>query len=332
MKRLQTRITAGIGKVRLDDFLGEWLRNASGLIIPRRVVRQMIMSGAIYVNRHRALSLQTPLFPGAVIEVYSDEEKVKGLIQGKQVSSRKIDELDIIFEDDDLIAISKPAGIPSQPTVDGSRVNAYASLKELLSKRTQKHDYLGLHHRLDRDTSGVLLFTKNQELNKPIGDLFRDHQISKTYHAICLKLSDARSDLKLGNDIIIENYLSKVSEKKEKSHYGSVNSGGDLAITHFHVHSELKFGAVWLTAKPKTGRTHQIRVHASEMGFPILGDQTYFPKGVVSLATSKVAVPRLMLHAASLEFEHPRNGRLIKIEATFPDDYFKALTLLGGER
>jgi 23S rRNA pseudouridine1911/1915/1917 synthase len=152
--------------------------------------------------------------------------------------------------------------------------------------------------------------------------LFAQHQIQKTYQCLAARLGNT-STLENNQRFQIDNYLGKISKGNEKSKFGSVTSGGDRAITDFRV-TEVFHTGYWFEAKPKTGRTHQIRVHASESGYPLMGDPLYFPKGVFSM----VQVPRLMLHASHLEFLHPMTQKSMLIEAPIPQDMINVLASL----
>jgi 23S rRNA-/tRNA-specific pseudouridylate synthase len=119
----------------------------------------------------------------------------------------------------------------------------------------------------------------------------------------------------------VRNFLGKVSESHGKKKFGEVSSGGDPALTRFRILQVFR-DMVWLTAMPETGRTHQIRVHCSEKGLPILGDPLYFPENLHPL----IAVPRLLLHAASLEFKHPMTGAPVRVECPLPGEFIGTLS------
>ena len=321
MKRLQTRIPASIQKDRLDLFLAEWLPTALGFPVSRAKIRTLLFSGGVYVNRHRNKNGLTPVYAGAIIEVYYDEEKLNAS-QPQRMETVRLSASSIIFEDEWLIVINKPSGLPTQPTVDPNRSNLFDLLKKFMEEREKKPSYVGMHHRLDRDTSGVILFTKREEANKGVADLFFSHQIQKTYQCMTWR-SPVAPVYEAGKIFSIENFLGKVSEKGEISRFGEVRSGGDHALTYFRVIEKFR-DVYWMEAKPHTGRTHQIRVHCSEAGFPILGDTQYFPTGINPF----IVVPRLMLHASQLEFIHPMTGKKITIEAPLPGEYFSLLSTL----
>jgi len=325
MKRFTTRLTNSIPKIRLDEFLSQWLPSALGKPIGRNKVRTLIVSGAVYVNRRRNKIPSTYLYSGAVLEVYFDEIKLQLPDSLNSINSGIMKKEKILYEDEWLIIINKDPGIPTQPTIDPNRANLFEMTKRFLLQRngsTRSEPYLGLHHRLDRDTSGVVMFTKKEQANKGVSELFSKHRIQKTYHCLVWRTPEAPL-LSAHEKFEVKNFLSKISAKNDNARFGSVKSNGDPAHTYFRV-IEMFREVYWLEAQPKTGRTHQIRVHTSELGLPILGDPQYFPTNIVPL----VRAPRLLLHAYQLEFDHPISGLPMKIEAPLPDDFFKVLGTL----
>ena len=319
MKRLQTRVPGSITKSRLDHFLDMWLPNAIGKHLSRKMIRTLILSGAVYVNRHRNKHGTSPVFSGAIIEVYYDEDRLLKN-QPRRIENIRLDATCVRYEDEWLIVVEKPSGLPTQPTLDPNRPNLFDLMKRLLKERgVEEAPYVGLHHRLDRDTSGLVLFTKKERANKGVADLFANHQIQKSYQCLAWRPSGSEM-LKVDDQFTIQNNVGKVGAKEGKTLFGEVTSGGDVAITHFRV-IEVFRDVFWLEAKPQTGRTHQIRIHCAGMNHPILGDELYFPEKLAAL----VPVPRLMLHASKLEFIHPLTGDKVEVHAAIPDEFVQVL-------
>lgn len=211
---------------------------------------------------------------------------------------------EILFEDEFLIAVNKPPGLPSQPTVDRRRPDVFTRLKEMKRSET-----FFLHHRLDRDTSGVMLFSKSKKANAPLTDMFREHKFRKIYWALAQMPSEKTFP---GPAWEIRNHLVARRKDGKSVKMFRTESGGDLAETRFRELASA--GDVCLIeAEPLTGRTHQIRVHLLHSKRSILGDSLYGGKDV--------RVPRLMLHAKSLEFLHPISGQRVCIEAPLPADF-----------
>lgn len=220
----------------------------------------------------------------------------------------------ILYEDEFFLAAVKPSGLPSQPTVDKRRQDFFTLLKKQLLEERGPQFYLGLHHRLDRDTSGVMIFTKNKSANEPMAEMFKKHLIQKTY--LCFTKAH-----KCPEQWQVQNYLAEVRDpvlKKMKMH--SVRSGGQKAHTLFRKVQTYQKGLL-IEAKPLSGRMHQIRVHLSENGLGIFGDDIY-------PAPQAPKAPRLMLHALRLEFIHPFTQNFITIECPLPEDMQKFQELL----
>ncbi|MBX9767038.1 MAG: RluA family pseudouridine synthase, partial [Bdellovibrionales bacterium] len=160
-------------------------------------------------------------------------------------------------------------------------------------------------HRLDAQTSGVLLFSKTKRMNQPLQDLFKNHQILKTYVAI----THVGGNQFLASDTFqIKNFLAQNSDKPARA--VAVKSGGKPATTDFKIlHRAQKY---WIIeAKPVTGRTHQIRTHLAEAGIPLIADQLYG-------GHAQSGIGRFLLHARRLQLTHPLENTLLVIEAPFP--------------
>ena len=213
----------------------------------------------------------------------------------------------VLYEDDGIIVVNKPSGLPSQATLDPTRDHLYAAVQRWVKKEAF------LHHRLDFETSGLVLFSKKRSLNKDIGDMFQYKTIQKTYMAIVAPMPREKT-----TQFVVENNLAKMNQKILKIH--SVTSGGDHAKTEFEfLQSNQQAGLI--KASPLTGRTHQIRVHLSEYGCPIVGDILY---GGIPINPQ-----RTMLHAFQLEFTHPISHELMSITAPPPTDFAHCLQQFG---
>ncbi len=227
--------------------------------------------------------------------------------------------IEILYEDEDIIAINKPAGLLSQGTPDPKRPHAISVLKEQLRPQEGKDFNLFLHHRLDKDTSGVLLLGKSSRANSPLTEIFREHQIQKTYLALSLRKENS-FDVISHPTFIVENHLAPVrGNNKQLMRMVKVNKGGWKAETHFLLLDTFP-GFFLIEAKPITGRTHQIRVHLAGEKLPIAGDNLYGGKSTL--------VPRLLLHAQKLKLNHPITKKELLIEAPLPKDFNSVLAKL----
>lgn len=207
----------------------------------------------------------------------------------------------VLYEDDDFLAYNKPAGISSDQ--EGL---ANLSKKKLL-----------LVHRLDKGTSGLLLFAKSQAILEAFKELFRKFKVEKTYLAIV----DGHPKASNGN---IENYLGKVGAFSGQTLWGSVPpTSGLYAATSWEVVSRGKKASL-LVCTPKTGRTHQIRTHLASLGHPILGDRQYGKR-----FSCETVTPQPLLHALHLSFPHPKTKKPLKLLAPLPQEFERLITTLA---
>jgi len=328
VQKYSLRIDAAQQGARLDHFLGVALPKSLGREVSNGQVRKLIEAGVVRLNGRPERMLSRTLPAGARIEVVVDAERFSKV--GAKVASQPAPKrfewtpAQILFEDEWLIVVDKPVGLPTQPTLDESRANGFGTLKAYLQKRDGGSPYLGLHHRLDRDTSGVLLFTKDQKANAGVAALFASRALQKTYNTLCLAGS-----LGSGADAWeVQNYLGVVARAGKDSKFGAVRSGGDPAHTSFKVLERFP-GALLVEAQPHTGRTHQIRVHLAGGGFPILGDVFYGGPANWKLAPGvNLPLPRVLLHAAALAFSHPITNAPLTIRSPLPEDFVACLKQL----
>jgi len=315
LTRLKLITTPEHDAQRLDEALSAWLTEALQRPVSKAKARRLIVAGAILVNGRRVRIAPQALVSGATIEAGIDIKK----LFGDSTSRDKAFELStdrILFEDDDLILVDKPPGLPAHPTADARRDNLFAAVRRFLAKRDGAAEpYVGIHQRLDRDTSGVVLFTKSKRANAATAEIFSNHQGIKIYQALTAAPQSSAGLMK--PEWTIENYLGKIDSDSKRSKYGAVRSDGDFAATRFRVLAAHPRG-LWVEAIPKTGRTYQIRVHLSEFGVPILGDDLYGFDG------SRDA-PRLMLHAVELVFSHPTTKREMSVKSPLPSDFQQCL-------
>lgn len=314
---------------RLDAALAEWLPQALAQPVSKAKVRKLVVAGAVYLNGRRVRIASKELMPNAQVDVYVD---LKKLFESDGVSRDRAFEMgpgDILFEDEFIIAVNKPPGLPTQPTLDEARTNLFASVRKYLATRDrQPQPYLALHHRLDRDTSGVILFAKDKAANAGVADMFSKHTARKVYNAISIVTPGAERDVLEGREWVVRNYLGRVPGPGKQAKYGAVRSGGDSAHTDFRLIERFGGSAAWIEARPLTGRTHQIRVHLSELGLPIFADPLYGAASKGRGGGSSAIAPRLMLHAASLTFPHPIHQTVTSVQSPLPEDFLRCIEAL----
>ena len=219
--------------------------------------------------------------------------------------------LDIIYEDKDIIVVNKPKGMvvhPGNGNPDGTLVNAIMAICKDSLSGIGGEIRPGIVHRLDKDTSGIIIVAKNDKAHINLSEQIKDHKVKKTYIALVkgiVKENTATINMPIGR-----------SEKDRIKM--AVTKKGKEAITHFKVLKRYDKYTL-LQVNIETGRTHQIRVHLSQIGYPIVGDEVY------SKGKNEWNIKGQCLHAKSLEFVHPTTGEKMYLEAPLPEYFEKIL-------
>lgn len=295
MKILKKIIVENNENIRLDSYIVTEDKDLSRATIQRLLEEgNILVNGAIKKNSYKVKK-------GDIIEINIPEVK-KTKIEAQDIP------IEIVYEDNDIIVVNKPKGLvvhPANGNPDGTLVNAIMNIcKDSLSgiggeKRP------GIVHRIDKDTSGLLIIAKNDKAHINMSEQIKDRKVNKKYIALVrgiIKEDEATINMPIAR--------SKKDRKKM-----AVDKDGKEAITHFKVIKRYD-NYTLLEIKIDTGRTHQIRVHMSEIGHPVIGDEVY------SNGKNEFNVKGQMLHAKSLEFKHPITGKKMYLEADIPE-YFK---------
>ena len=303
MPNKQTYTFSGYSR-RLDVFVTDQLPDFS-----RSIIQKMIKDGKITVNG-KTVKPAWPLEEGDEIVVQ---------MPSSATHKTKLSDL-IIADGKDYFVINKPAGMlvhPQSPIWETNPDAVFALEETLVSlvlsnppKGVDKNTpRAGLVHRLDRETSGVMLLAKNEEFQNAMTEMFANREVHKIYHSIaCGEVPDDTGR--------IEVPIGRVAGGKIKA-----SDVGREAITEYKV-LQRKNGFTYIELYPRTGRTNQLRVHLSWLGYPVLGDWLY--KGATA--------DRLMLHARKLEFKHPFTGRKLQFEAPVPADFEAAWKRVSGSK
>ena len=292
------RITEEDSGSRIDTFLTEQIEDVS-----RSRIQQLIKEGLILVNSRAVkpnyrISEEDEIF----IEL-PDPEPVEILPEDIP--------LDILYEDEDVLLVNKPKGMvvhPAQGHTSGTLVNAvmYHCGDSLSGINGALRP--GIVHRIDRNTSGLLIICKNDRAHHALSEQLKEHSITRVYEAIVygvIKEDGFTVNAPIGRD------------KKDRKKM-AVDPDGKRAVTHVEVIQRFaKFTHV--RCRLETGRTHQIRVHLASKHFPILGDEVYGPKKTVSAFDGQV------LHARIFGFVHPVTGKYMEFEAPLPESFLRAL-------
>lgn len=222
--------------------------------------------------------------------------------------------LDIVYEDDDIVVVNKPKGLvvhPANGNWDGTLVNAImAKCKESLSG-IGGEIRPGIVHRLDKDTSGLLIIAKNDKAHLNLSEQIKNREVKKIYYALV-------RGVVAENDATINMPIARSSKDRKKM---EVDKAGKEAITHFKVLRRFDKYTL-LEVKIDTGRTHQIRVHLSQIGYPVVGDEVY------SNGKNEFGIHGQLLHARSLDFKHPTTGKSMHLMAEIPEEFANVVKVL----
>ena len=288
--------------IRLDKALADLTE------LSRSQANDEIKKGTVLVNG-KAVKAKYAVKVGDVVTYEVPKEEVL------EYTAENIP-LDIIYEDDDVAVVNKPQGMVVHPSVghtSGTLVNALMyHIKDLSSINGVIRP--GIVHRIDKDTTGILIVCKNDMAHQSIAKQLYDHSITRKYHAIVygnIKEEEGTVNAPIGRSL------------KDRKKMGIVMDGKH-AVTHYKVLKRLKKGFTYIECQLETGRTHQIRVHMASIKHPLLGDDVYGPK------KSKYTLEGQCLHAKVLGFVHPRTGEYMEFEVPLPEYFEKLLNKLDN--
>ena len=289
----------GQGLLRVDKFLVARMEGTS-----RNRVQQSAEAGCILVNG-KPVKSNYRVKPDDIVTIVMDRPRYENEIIPQDIP------LDIVYEDSDVLVINKPPGFvvhPGHGNKDGTLVNALAYYFRNNPDFDVSDPRLGLVHRIDKDTSGLLVVAKTPTAKTSLGRQFHDKTTYRRYYALVwgrIEEDEGRVEGNIGRDL------------RDRLQMAVFPNGdyGKHAVTHYKVLE--RFGYVTLVeCRLETGRTHQIRVHMLHLGHPLIGDPIY-----AHPQKQKARPGRLMLHAWRLAFNHPRNGQRIAIQSPIPPEY-----------
>ena len=289
---------------RLDAYVS----NLENIEMTRTAVQRLIEQEKILVNGKKQ-KVSYKVLDGDVITI---EE-----VQPQEIELKAQDiPVEIVYEDNDIIVVNKPKGMvvhPANGNPDGTLVNAIMAICKDSLSGIGGEIRPGIVHRLDKDTSGLLIVAKNDKAHVDMSEQIKKHEVKKTYIALVrgnVKENQATIDMPIGRS---------TSDRKKMA----VTKNGKNAITHIEVLKRYD-NYTLLQVNIETGRTHQIRVHLSHIGYPIIGDSTY------SNGKNEFGVEGQCLHAQRLEFKHPITNKEMQLEAQLPAYFQKIIEILDS--
>jgi 23S rRNA pseudouridine1911/1915/1917 synthase len=288
-RRIAFEVAPAEAGMRLDQVLA---RRVPGL--SRGAARVLLDIGGVFVDRSRVKVASRGVRPGQRIEAHLGGalERARGARPG---AAPPEEELRIAHEDDDLVVVDKPAGLLTAPTPESDRQN----LLDRLRRRDPAGDVF-LVHRIDLQTSGLVVFAKTAQANRSLAERFRRHDVEREYLAV----------VRGGSEFAQRTIDAPIA--------------GRRAITHLRVVERFGTRATLLEARLETGRTHQIRIHCAAYGLPVAGDRRYG-------RPMRGDPPRTALHARRLGFAHPRSGVTLDLTSPLPPDLAAWLERLRQE-
>lgn len=293
-----------VGK-RLDLFVISVIKDLS-----RMNAKRLIEDGNVQVNSKNS-KVSYKVQNGDIIEIHIPEAKQLDL-KAQEIP------IEVVYEDSDIIVVNKPKGLvvhPANGNWDGTLVNAIMAICKDSLSGIGGEVRPGIVHRLDKDTSGLLIIAKNDKAHINMSNEIKNREVKKVYIALV-------RGIVAENEATINMPIGRSNKDRKKM---AVVKNGKEAITHFKVIKRFDKYTL-LEVKIDTGRTHQIRVHLSEIGHPVVGDEIY------SNGKNEFGVHGQLLHAKSLDFKHPITGKYMHLEAELPEEFKNILKKLEEER
>lgn len=316
----EMRIDVDMGQslLRIDKFLINRIPNLS-----RTRVQDGIKDGDILVNGFPVKS-NYKVRAGDVVMVIMPRPDGEHSLEPENIP------LDIVYEDDDVLVINKPAGLVVHPGFNnwtGTLVNALIYHFNNLPTCFNGADKPGLVHRIDKDTSGLLVIAKTEQAMNHLARQFFKHTIERTYYA--LVWGEMKED-----EGTVQNHIGRSASDRRVSTVYENGEIGKFAVTHYKVLKRLRYVTL-VQCNLETGRTHQIRVHMKYLGHPLFGDVMYGGDRILKgektgkykafIENNLKMLPRQALHAKSLGFEHPRTGEWMQFDTELPEDMTQVL-------
>lgn len=300
-KRRTIRLQLPHSEVRLDQAI------CDRVDLSKTLLRKIIDAGGVHINGRRVRQCGSKASAGDHVEIFID---------GFAFNYFRLTDSNVIYQDQYIIVVNKPAMVESQPTPARYKGTLYEALLLWLQNpyKLNVKPSLGMVQRLDRETSGVMIFSTHPLAHKGLTQAFTEHQAKKKYLAlVCGQLNS-----------ISGKFVSELAKNRASNNMKSVVSGGKMAVTHYTTIRQFN-DCTLVEVDIPTGRMHQIRVHFSEAGHPLVGDVRYGYHAHMM----NICVPRTLLHSWQLQCLHPVDGTMLSFHAPLPSDFQRILEQLG---
>jgi 23S rRNA pseudouridine1911/1915/1917 synthase len=280
-------------EIRLDKLVAEKFQ------LSRRTAQEAILNGKVDVEGFRCHEPGRMLTPEAQVHFDVNRPKARRVIDSP---------INVLFEDQYFVVLQKPPGVATTPSGDWEKDTMVSRVERYFAIRHGgQNPYVGVVHRLDMDTSGVMIFAKSPEVTRRLQETWRAHDIGREYLSIVMD-KPARDQVICRRDVV------ETGERRRR--LARPDETGQSAVTHVELVEVLSRRGSLVRCIPETGRTHQIRLHLNSIGCPVFGDQLYGRPA----RNDQVQPPRLCLHAARLHFQHPMTGEKMEFDTQLPDD------------
>lgn len=279
--------------IRLDKLVAETFG------LSRRAAQEAVRNGRIDLAGERCDEPGREVEPGARLAFFPNRPKARK-VQGR---------LRVLFEDRHLIIVDKAAGLLTLPTPEGEYDTLRDRAARYLTLRYGGRPYVGIVHRLDKNTSGALVLARSPETLRALQEVFKAHDVERRYLAV-VEGAVGREAGTIDRALVTDRGDLRRGVAREPGE-------GRRAVTHYRVVERFGPVATLLVCWLETGRTHQIRIHMAEIGHPVVGDPVYRPR---ARRRSKARFHRQALHAQTLGFTHPLTGEAVSVEAPLPPD------------
>ncbi len=302
----QLPVPGGLAGERADAGISKLLG------ISRNVAADLLSAGNVQQN---GVTIQKSdrLIEDAFLEISLPETKNQLEIVPVQVPG-----FSVIYQDDDIVVVDKPAGVASHPSVgwDGPTVGGALLAQGISISTSGAQERQGIVQRLDVGTSGLMVLAKSEYAYSVLKQAFRDREVHKVYHAVIQGLADP----------LAGTFDAPIGRHPKHEFKFAVMQGGKPSVTHYETLEAFRAASL-VEIVLETGRTHQIRVHFSAFKHSLVGDTMY---GADPILAAKVSLDRQWLHAVRLSFMHPTQGQVVEFESKYPADLEHALTVLRG--